>query len=87
MDEKTKSRFRWKFYGLAVQLDIIILLVAMSIPVFLIIHSPYTLPLVIAMLATALVLSIVFFRKYRATKAWLDDTAEKENEPEQEIVS
>jgi len=87
MDEKTKSRFRWKFYGLAVQLDIIILLVAMSIPVFLIIHSPYTLPLVVVMLASALVLSIDFLKKYRTTKAWLDDTAEKENEGKQEIVS
>jgi len=87
MDEKEKSQFRWKFYGLAVQLDIIILLVAMSIPVFLIIHSPYTVPLVIVMLATALVLSLDFLRKYRATRAWLDDTAEKENEIKQEIVS
>jgi len=87
MDEKEKSQFRWKFYGLAVQLDIIILLVAMSIPVLLIIHSPYTFPLIIVMLATALVLSFDFLRKYRATRAWLDDTAEKENEIKQEIVS
>ena len=87
MDEKAKSRFRWKFYGLAVELDIIILLVAMSVPVFLIVHSAYTIPVIFAMLVIALILSIDFLKKYRATRAWLDDNAKKENDAMQEIDS
>lgn len=84
MDENAKARFRWKFYRLTVELNIIILLVAISIPVFLIIHSLYTVPFIIGLLALALVLSLDFIRKYRETKAWLDDNAEKENEHKKE---
>ena len=77
MDEKAKDRFRWKFYRLTVELNIIILLIAMSIPVFIIVHSPFTIPVIIGMLAVALVLFLDFIGKYRETKAWLDDNAEK----------
>ncbi len=80
MDENTKAQFRWKFYRLTVELNVIVLLVAMSIPVFLLIRSPYTIPAIIGMLALALILFMDFFKKYRETKAWLDDTAEKEKE-------
>lgn len=78
MDEHTKTQFRWKFYRLTVELNIIVLLVAMSIPVFLILHSPYTIPIIIAMLVLALILFADFFKKYQETKAWLDENAEKE---------
>ncbi len=84
MDEKAKAQFKWKFYRLTVELNIIVLLVAMSIPVFLIIKSPYTVPLVIVMLVLAFILLIDFMNKYRETRAWLDDNADKENECENE---
>lgn len=84
MDEKAKAQFRWKFYRLTVELNIIILLIAMSIPVFIIIQAPFTIPVIIGMLAVALVLFLDFFRKYRETKAWLDDNAEKEQNEEHE---
>jgi Ca2+/Na+ antiporter len=87
MDEKAKARFKWKFYRLTVELNIIVLLVAISIPVFLIIHSPYTVPVIMGLLALALVLSLDFIKKYRETKAWLDDNAEKENEHKKETES
>ncbi|HSA38408.1 MAG TPA: hypothetical protein P5013_05920 [Methanoregula sp.] len=87
MDEKAKARFKWKFYRLTVELNIIILLVAISIPVFLLIHSPYTVPVIIGLLALALILSLDFIRKYRETKAWLDDNAEKENNHKKEPES
>jgi len=80
MDENSKAQFRWKFYRLTVELNIIVLLVAMSIPVFFIIHSPYTVPLIMGMLAFALVLFIDFYKKYHETKAWLDENAEKKKE-------
>jgi hypothetical protein len=84
MDENAKTRFKWKFYRLTVELNIIVLLVAMSIPVFLLIHSPFIVPVIIVMLALALILSLDFFKKYQETKAWLDDNAEKEPNQEKE---
>jgi cell division protein FtsW (lipid II flippase) len=60
-----------------VELNIIVLLVAVSILVFFIIHSPYSIPVIIGMLALALFLFMDFIKKYRETKAWLDDNAEK----------
>lgn len=87
MDEKAKAQFRWKFYRLTVELNIIILLIAMSIPVFIIIQSPVTVPLIVIMLAVALVLLLDFVKKYRETKAWLDDNADKEKEQKEEHES
>lgn len=78
MDENAKAQFKWKFYRLTVELNIIVLLIAMSIPVFIIIQSPYTILISIGMLALALILLWDFMKKYRETKAWLDDNAEKE---------
>lgn len=87
MDENAKAQFKWKFYRLTVELNIIILLIAMSIPVFLIIQSPYIIPIIIGMLALALILLWDFTKKYRETKAWLDDIAEKEKEQKKETES
>jgi Ca2+/Na+ antiporter len=84
MDENAKAQFKWKFYRLTVELNIIVLLVAVSILVFLIIHSPYSIPVIIAMLALALLLFMDFNKKYRETKAWLDDNAEKKHNREKE---
>jgi hypothetical protein len=79
MDENAKARFKWKFYRLTVELNIIILLVAMSLAIFLIIHSSYTVPVTLGMLALAVILSLDFIKKYHETKAWLDDNAGKES--------
>jgi hypothetical protein len=84
MDENVKTQFRWKFYRLTIELNIIILLIALSIPVYIIIQSPYTLPLIIGMLALASVVSLDFIKKYRETKAWLDDNAKKEQEQKED---
>ena len=80
MEEDAKAQFRWKFYGLAVELNIIVLLVAMSAVIFFIIHSPYTLPAIIVMLILALVFSVDFVKRYRKTKAWLYAQPEKSKE-------
>jgi len=73
MDETTKEQFKWKFYRLAVQLNAIILLVALAVIFFFLIPDPYRLPAVIVTLAIARVLSWNFILKYRATRAWLDE--------------
>ncbi|MFA4825681.1 MAG: hypothetical protein WC593_11050 [Methanoregula sp.] len=77
MEEDAKAQFRWKFYGLTVELNIIVMLVALSIIVFFIIHSPYTLPAILVMLVIALVLSLDFAKRYRETKSWLYAQPEK----------
>ncbi len=87
MDENAKKQFKWKFYRLTVELNIIVLLVAMSIPIFLIIHTPLTIPVIVMMLAAALAVSVDFVKRYRETKAWLDDNADKEKESKEETES
>jgi hypothetical protein len=78
MEEDAKTRFKWKFYRLTLELNIIILLVALSIIVFFIIHSLYSVPIIIGMLIAALILSLDFFKKYKETKKWLDEQPEKD---------
>jgi Ca2+/Na+ antiporter len=78
MEEDVKTQFKWKFYRLTIELNIIILLVAMSIIVFFIIHSPYSIPIIIVMLILAFFLSWDFFKKYKDTKKWLDEQPEKD---------
>ncbi|MFA5237114.1 MAG: hypothetical protein WC362_04585 [Methanoregula sp.] len=73
MDETTKEQFKWKFYRLAVQLNAIILLVALSLLALFLVPSPYRLPAVAVMLVIALVLSWNFVQQYRSTRAWLDE--------------
>ena len=82
MDEDAKTRFKWKFYRLTIQLNIIIFLLALSVIVFFIFHSPYSIPLIIGMLILALVLSLDFFKKYKETKKWLADQSEKDKKVE-----
>jgi Ca2+/Na+ antiporter len=78
MEDDVKTRFKWKFYRLTVELNIIILLVAMSIIVFFILHSSYSIPIIIGMLILAFILSLDFFKKYKDTKKWLDEQPEKD---------
>jgi hypothetical protein len=77
MDEDTKIRFKWKFYRLTIQLNIIILLAAMAVIVFFLLHSLYTIPLIMGFLILVLILSWDFFNRYRKTKAWLDEHADE----------
>jgi len=84
MDKNDKAIFKWKFYRLTVELNIIVLFVALSIPVFLLIQSPYAIPVIIVMLALALILSLDFIKNYQETKAWLDECAEKDHKEEHE---
>jgi len=77
MEEDAKARFRWKFYGLTVELNIIVMLIALSIIIFFIVHSPYTLPAILVMLVFALVLSLDFAKRYKETKTWLHAQPEK----------
>ena len=72
MDEESKTRFKWKFYRLTIQLNAIVLFVAIAIIALFLIPGYYRIPVIIGSLLLALVLSVDFVRKYRETKAWLD---------------
>lgn len=80
MDPKAKDQFRMKFYGLAVQLNIIILLFVVPI-LFLFIFPAklqmYRYPVVAVMLIAAVILSLNFRTRYNATKAWLHEQPDK----------
>lgn len=81
MDSKAKDQFRWKFYRLAVQLNAIILLVALSALALFLFPEQFRIPAIIIMLVLALVLSINFRKKYLETKAWLHEQPD-DNKPE-----
>ena len=76
MDEKTKNTFRWKFYRLAVELNVIILLVAVSILVFFIVPQRLDgirYPAIVIMLVVAGIVLVDFRKRYGETKAWLHE--------------
>lgn len=80
MDANAKEQFRWKFYFLAVKLNIIILLVAVSVLIFFILPErleSYRLPLIAVMLIAAVILSLDFRKRYHETKAWLQEQPDK----------
>ncbi|HUW86690.1 MAG TPA: hypothetical protein VMV55_07420, partial [Methanoregula sp.] len=77
MDEESKIKFKMKFYYLAVQMNVIILLVALSVLAFFIIPGQNRIPLIIVLIVMALVLSLNFRKKYRETKVWLDEHTDK----------
>ena len=74
MDAEARDRFRWKFYRLAVELNIIILLVAVSVLFLFILPArleSYRFPLIAVMLLAAALISIDFRKRYLETRAWL----------------
>jgi positive regulator of sigma E activity len=73
MDEATKERFKMQFYFLAVIINLIVLIVAGAVIAYL--KGPPDLNEVFAavLAAIAIVMAFFFVRRYRATKAWLDE--------------
>lgn len=84
MDAKAKEQFRWKFYSLALQLNAVILLVALAVLAFFLFPLQYRYVSVAILLIVAAVLALHFRQKYAATRAWLDEQPdEKETEKTQ----
>ncbi len=73
MDPATKERFKWKFYRLAVLLNIIVLLVALGVIAFFKAPPDYQVPLSALLVLAAVILGIYFWRKYKETKTWLKE--------------
>jgi len=82
MDEKAKNDFRWKFYRLAVELNIIILLIAVSVLIFFIFPQRWEnirYPLIVVMLVIAGILTLDFRKRYVQTKGWLHEQPDKKD--------
>lgn len=80
MDAKAKDLFRWKFYRLAVELNIIILLIAVSVLILFILPErleSYRFPMIAVMLLAAGAISLDFRKRYHKTKAWLHEQPDK----------
>jgi hypothetical protein len=77
MDEESKKKFKLKFYYLAVELNVIILLGALSVMAFFIGPGQYRFPLTIILIVLGFMLSLHFRKKYKETKAWLDVHSDK----------
>ena len=77
MDEDNKVKFKMKFYYLAVELNAIILFIALSFMIFFIGPVQYRIPLIILFILIALVLSLHFKKRYTETKAWLEEHTER----------
>jgi Ca2+/Na+ antiporter len=80
MDTETKEQLRFKFYRLALQLNAVILLAALTVMALFIAQEPYRIPLVLVMIVLVVYLSITFKKRYRDTRAWLEEHADKEKD-------
>lgn len=80
MDAKAKEQFRWRFYSLALQLNAIILLVALAVLAFFLLPVQFRYPGVAVLLVAAGILAFFFRKKYIETKAWLDEQPEKKED-------
>jgi hypothetical protein len=78
MDAENKDLLRLKFYRVALHLNAVILLVAVTVIALFIAPEPYRLPVVLAMILLVAYLAITFTRKYHETRAWLYEHADKE---------
>jgi uncharacterized membrane protein HdeD (DUF308 family) len=70
MDDATKERFKWKFYRLALLLNVVILGYALAV-IALFMGRSYALPLFALLVVVASVLAFIFMKQYRREKAWL----------------
>jgi RsiW-degrading membrane proteinase PrsW (M82 family) len=72
MDLATKEKFKWKFYRLAIMLNIIILLIGICILALFWMPEKYLIPVVLLIGLLVVGLTIYFWGQYRKTREWLD---------------
>ena len=76
MDEATRERFKWRFYRLAVLLNLVILLVAIGFVALFKAPGGYAIPLAAALFLFAGILGVYFRGQYRLTRSWLEENQE-----------
>ncbi|MCX6686172.1 MAG: hypothetical protein NTV10_05975 [Methanoregula sp.] len=78
MDAQIKEQLRFKFYRLTLQLNAVILLAALIVIAWFIAPEPYRIPLILVMILLEAYLSFNFTTRYRQSRLWLDEHADKE---------
>ncbi len=73
MDTATKEQFKWKFYRLAMLLNLVVLLIAAGVIAFFIAPADYRIPSFLMLLTAAIISGIYFRSKYRETREWLEE--------------
>jgi hypothetical protein len=68
MDEPTKERFKWKFYKLAVVLNLIVILIAVGFIALFKAPQGFAIPLALIFFILAAISGYYFRKGYRATK-------------------
>ncbi len=77
MDDATKDVFKGKFIRLVIilNLDVLFFFAAAILYFLLLDRVPYGMVWTVMFLALALILGFLFVRRYRETRAWLDEHA------------
>jgi len=71
MEEAAKKRFKWKFYLLSLELNLIVLLVALAVVAFFKAPPTWNVLLMAALLVMAAVLGLYFRKDYNKTnRGW-----------------
>lgn len=73
MDTATKEQFKWKFYRLAMLLNLIVLFIAVGVIAFFLAPADYRVPVFFIMLIAAVMAGIYFRGKYLETRKWLEE--------------
>lgn len=73
MDTATKEQFKWKFYRLAMLLNLVVLLIAAGAIALFIAPADYRVPSFLILLTAAIISGIYFRSKYRETREWLEE--------------
>ncbi len=73
MDTAAKEQFKWKFYRLAMLLNIVVLLIAVGVIAFFIAPDDYRIPSLFILLIAAIMAGIYFRGKYLETRKWLEE--------------
>jgi len=81
MDAEIKEQLRLKFYRVALQLNAVVLFVALTIIALFMAPEPFRIPFFLFLFLFTAYLSFDFYKKYNATKSWLDEHAVKEKPP------
>lgn len=72
MDEATRQLWTWKFYRVALHLNMVILAVALTVLAAILAPEPYRIPAVAVLLVIDGILIVTFNRNYHATKGWIE---------------
>jgi FtsH-binding integral membrane protein len=73
MDPATKEQFRWKFYRLQIMINIVVLLLAAGLIALFLAPENLRIPVFIILILAALILAFYIGKRYRETKAWLEE--------------